>query len=145
MKFLKSTIAMVALFAIGSVNAKVMKKVTSPAVSAPKPAPYNKPLPALPAKPTPKGITLFNEYKHKINANDKVTNDFIKSVNSAKLSDEEKVNLLGSAASILKKSTSANRDALRSARQQLIPLPALPEKQEEEQELNMEEFFYANE
>jgi hypothetical protein len=152
MKFLKSTIAIVALFAIASVNAKVMTKRTAtvtPANPAPygRPLPalptYSKPLPALPGKPTPKGISMFNEFKHKINTNDKVTEDFIKSVKSAKLSDDEKANLLGSAASVLKKSTAVNKNSLRFARQQLMPLPALPE-QAEEQELNMEEFFYGN-
>jgi hypothetical protein len=59
MKFLKSTIAIVALFAITAVNAKVMKRTqpttgyTQPTIQPVIPTPYNKPLPAIPVVENP--------------------------------------------------------------------------------------------
>lgn len=146
MKFLKSIIAMVALLAIASVSAKVMKRSTEATITQPT-KPITKPLPGIPSRPTPKplpglptklsaqGTTLINEYKKTVDFNsiDTVVKSFINTVNSRKLSDNEKINILESAANIFEKSATTNINALRNAQQQITGEP-----------LNMQEFFYGN-
>jgi hypothetical protein len=97
MKFLKSTVAIVALLAIGSVSAKQVKRTTSAGkISTPI---------STPAKPTEVSETISSRVYQQISdhisaisaANDRFTQNFMATIKSANISQKEKNTLIRAA------------------------------------------------
>lgn len=128
MKFLKSTMAIVALLAIGSVSAKQMgKKVAAvTTTTTPKPAPISAPSENV-AKQVAIQISKMNSAANSaIEINKKATNELVNAVDKI-LSKQLKITLLDTAIKIqqaLMDSIQNNKQALSKAKEILLLQPA---------------------
>jgi len=117
MKNFKNMLVIVALFAIGSVSAKRMatKTVTPPTKPVITPAPAQE---IVPVSPKPISIKSKNQLLNDLRTmqssnmttNNQFTDNFIKSVMSSSMSDEDKMELLESAAIMQQKSAKNNAE-----------------------------------